>query len=120
MSEEILVFTEENGEEIHFQLSTNEEEGFRGDDDETKVQRAKQLFQEALKPIRNIANHTLHTINEFAESPEEVTLSLSVQFTGEGSIVFAKTKAEANLSLTIKWTQQSIERAQEKLNQNPS
>ena len=116
MSENILVFSEE-GEEIRVEIISDQDEfsGYRGEKDLTeKTATAQKAFQKALAPIKLVANKTLNTLNEIAESPEEVTLKMGLKFTGEANAVLTKVGGEANLEVTIKWTQESLSKARGK------
>ena len=113
MSENVLIFEDDNGESIYVELPEADDElkGYRGEEQEKLVQKAQVTFQKALSPIKHVANKTLATLNEIAEAPEEVTLKMGLKFTGEANAVLTKIGGEATLEVSIKWTRASLQQS---------
>lgn len=113
MSDKILVFDEPGEEDILIELLGEELDdfGYRDGGAAEKVKKVKMAFEQALKPVQHVANQVLRNVREFAETPEEVTLTMGIKMNGEAKAVFTKVGGEANFQLTIKWTQDSIAKA---------
>ena len=94
-------------------LLKEDKDYYRGDD-ETTFQKARKSFEQALNPIKLIADKTLANIRKFNDVPEEVTMTMGVKFSGEANVILSKIAGEANFELTIKWSKDAIQKTSDR------
>lgn len=66
---------------------------------------AGEAFEDALVPLRNVAEGITRQMESLARKPNEVTVEFGLKFSGEAKIpVLTKVGGEAALKVTMKWT----------------
>src|SRR5262245_35282769 len=69
---------------------------------------ATETFDSAMDRLRSAAGSVVLRMKEMAKPPDEVTVQFAVKLATQAGVVIANTSAEANLSVTLKWTGESI------------
>jgi hypothetical protein len=65
---------------------------------------AAETFDSAMRRLRSAAGSVVWRMREMAQPPDEVTVTFAVRLATQAGVVIANTSAEANLSVTLKWT----------------
>jgi hypothetical protein len=65
---------------------------------------ATESFDSAMTRLRAAAGAVTGRMHEMAQPPDEVTVQFAVKLATQAGVVIANTSAEANLSVTFKWT----------------
>jgi hypothetical protein len=92
-----------DGTKIIFELD-EEFKGPCGFDDIAET--AKHDFEEIMKLIRELALNAQSSFLKMPNEamPSEYTLSFGIKLSASAGVVFAKTGAEGNFQITLKWT----------------
>lgn len=69
------------------------------------TQKSKKKFEEAIDVIQGVSNAVVRKLNDTAEKlrPSELELTLGIKFSTEVGAIIAKTGAEGNIAVKIKW-----------------
>jgi hypothetical protein len=67
-------------------------------------EKAKDKFGDALDTLEKVASNVVRKVRAIGESPHEVEVKLGLKFTAEAGAIIARTSAEGNLEVTLKWT----------------
>ncbi|MFD9949571.1 CU044_2847 family protein [Nonomuraea sp. NPDC059023] len=70
---------------------------------------ATETFESAMTRLRSAADSVVRRMSDMARPPDEVTVGFAVKLATQAGVVIANTSAEANLSVTLKWTAGSPE-----------
>jgi hypothetical protein len=65
---------------------------------------ATETFESAMTRLRSAADSVVRRMRDMAHPPDEVTVEFAVKLATQAGVVIANTSAEANLSVTLKWT----------------
>ena len=65
---------------------------------------ATETFDSAMTRVRFAAGTVVQRMRDMAQPPDEVTVQFAVKLATQAGVVIANTSAEANLSVTLKWT----------------
>jgi hypothetical protein len=65
---------------------------------------ATETFDGAMVRLRGAAGNVVRRMRDMAEPPDEVTVQFAVKLATQAGVVIANTTAEANLSVTLKWS----------------
>jgi hypothetical protein len=65
---------------------------------------ATETFESAMNRLGVAAGAVISRMHEMAQQPDEVTVQFAVKLATQAGVVIANTSAEANLSVTLKWT----------------
>jgi len=65
---------------------------------------ATESFDSAMTRLRAAAGAVMGRMHEMPQPPDEVTVQFAVKLATQAGVVIANTSAEANLSVTFKWT----------------
>lgn len=112
MSNQIISF-EEDGKEIKVELiEDSKSKGLTRGGTNTRtgntIIKAKKGFSQALDSITDIADTALARLKHIKESPDEVSLEMSVKIDAEAGVVLTKLGGEAHFKLSIKWTKEPV------------
>jgi Trypsin-co-occurring domain 1 len=75
------------------------------------IQDAKESFDKALKPLRDISDSIINSIKEISNSPNEFTVELGLKFTARAGIILTSLDSEANLKIVLKWQKKEPSKA---------
>ena len=70
------------------------------------VGRADQTVEAALGRVRPAAVAVVEALRGMSDAPDEVEVSFGIRLSGEAGAVIAKTAAEANFEIKLRWTAQ--------------
>lgn len=77
---------------------------YRGSESPNKeIEKAKSKFEEAISTIKIVAESVVKKTKEVLDSPDEIEIKIGLKFTAEAGAIIAKTSAEGNLEVTLKW-----------------
>jgi hypothetical protein len=65
---------------------------------------AAETFDTAMKRLRVAAGSVVKQVRDMPEPPSEVTVQFAVKLATQAGVVIASTTAEANLTVSLKWT----------------
>jgi hypothetical protein len=65
---------------------------------------ATETFDRAMIRLRGAAANAVQHMRQMVDPPDEVTVQFAVKLATQAGVVIANTSAEANLSVTLKWT----------------
>ncbi|GAA3216497.1 CU044_2847 family protein [Dactylosporangium siamense] len=65
---------------------------------------AVESFDSAMSRVRVAAGTVVRRMRDMADPPDEVTVEFAVKLATQAGVVIANTSAEANLSVTLRWT----------------
>jgi hypothetical protein len=68
---------------------------------------ASETFDSAMQRLRAAAEVVRTTMHEIDDKPHEVTVEFAVKVTAQVGVIVANSAAEANLKVTVRWTQDS-------------
>ena len=68
---------------------------------------ATETFDSAMTRLRVAAGTVVRRMRDMGQPPDEVTVQFAVKLATQAGVVIANTSAEANLSVTLKWTGRS-------------
>jgi hypothetical protein len=68
---------------------------------------ATETFGQALGTIEEVAEQIHAALSRMVEKPRQVSVELGVKFTVSGGVIIAQGGAEANLKLTLGWTNET-------------
>ena len=91
----ILIETEENSRRNTRSFGTEDRVGGK----------AKERFEQSVDVLQNVSKSIIGKLNNVAAEfqPDEIEIKLGLKFTAEAGAFIAKTSAEGNLEVTIKW-----------------
>ena len=105
----LLQFSTNEGSE--FLIEVNESaisepvRGLAGESSNTRgiIQDAKESFDKALKPLKDVSNSIINCIKEIANSPSEIEVELGLKFTAKAGIILTSLDSEAHFKIVLKW-----------------
>jgi hypothetical protein len=65
---------------------------------------ATETFDSAMTRLRVAAGTVVRRMRDMAQPPDEVSVQFAVKLATQAGVVIANTSAEANLSVTLKWS----------------
>jgi hypothetical protein len=68
------------------------------------AEQAATAFGHALVAIEEVAEEIHAALSRMVDKPRQVSVELGVKFTASGGVIIAQGGAEANLKLTLLWT----------------
>jgi Trypsin-co-occurring domain 1 len=95
-------FPLEGGEKVRVEVSGDEGRVTRGDPKDV-IEPASVAFDVALAKLKPICAAIVKQARELVETPEEFSVELGIKLSAEAGVVIAKTAAEANLKINIRW-----------------
>ena len=96
----LIRFKLEDGGEITVQRSTEDDAGFVASDG---LEQAHQTFEAALSHLGPVMEAVTSQIRRLSSRPDEVGVELGVTLKAEAGILIAKTAAEGNIKVSLKW-----------------
>ncbi len=67
------------------------------------LETAKQSFNDALKPLKEISNSIIDSVRQISNAPDEVEVELGLKFSAQAGIILTSLDSEANFKITLKW-----------------
>ena len=71
------------------------------------VDNAKESFEKALHPLKEVSNSIINCIKDISNSPKEVEVELGLKFTAKAGIILTSLDSEAHFKITLKWVNES-------------
>lgn len=70
------------------------------------TERAKEKFEESVNVLQHVSKAVVGQFSKANDElkPSEVEIKIGIKFTAEAGAFIAKTSAEGNLEVTLKWT----------------
>jgi hypothetical protein len=99
----ILQYEAEDGTPLLIEVNDTVTEATRGSDERGVIQNAKESFDKALKPLKDVSNSIVNCIKDITHSPEEVEVELGLKFTAKAGIILTSLDSEAHLKVVFKW-----------------
>lgn len=99
----ILQYEAEDGTPLLIEVNDTVTEATRGTDERGIIQSAKESFDKALKPLKDVSNSIVNCIKDIAHSPEEVEVELGLKFTAKAGIILTSLDSEAHLRVVFTW-----------------
>lgn len=67
------------------------------------IENAKESFDNALKPLKEVSNSIINCIKDISNSPNEVEVELGLKFTAKTGVIITSLDSEAHFKITFKW-----------------
>ena len=69
------------------------------------AEKAKEKFEQSINVLQSVSKSIIGKLNDVkgALKPDEIEIKVGLKFTAEAGAFIAKTSAEGNLEITIKW-----------------
>ena len=100
----IIKYDTSEGEPLYIEVSDNNlSDVTRGVDERGIIQSAKESFDKALQPLKDISNSIISCIKEISHSPSETEVELGIKFTAKAGIIITSLDSEAHFKITFKW-----------------
>jgi len=103
----VLQLKSNDGSDLFVEVSeVVQNEPIRGDSSESRgiIENAKESFEKALQPLKEISNSIVNCIKSISSSPKEVEVELGLKFTAKAGIILTSLDSEAHFRITLKWT----------------
>ena len=71
------------------------------------VDNAKESFEKALHPLKEVSNSIINCIKDISNSPKEVEVELGLKFTAKAGIILTSLDSEAHFKITLKWVNEA-------------
>jgi hypothetical protein len=101
-TKKVITFRNDDGTEVLIQVNDVKKPG-PGDAGVSPTELAREKFQEGLKRLKPIADSVMGTLHEL-NNPEEISIEFGITFSAETGVVIASASAEANISVSLKWS----------------
>jgi hypothetical protein len=102
MANELMRIKTEDGKEIFVEVDANGA-GFQPVNRHGTIIEARERFEKGLQDVSVAAQKALSVFKEGANRPGQIEIEFGVQFNWEAGAVFAKTAAEAHLTVKLTW-----------------
>ncbi len=104
----LIQFTTADGDdffvEIEEPVATETVRGYSGQENTRGVlETAKQSFNDALKPLKEISNSIIDSVRQISNAPDEVEVELGLKFSAKAGIILTSLDSEVNFKITLKW-----------------
>ena len=106
----IVQFKANDNSDLFIEVSDSTEPlQMRGGAAETRgiVDNAKESFEKALHPLKEVSNSIINCIKDISNSPKEVEVELGLKFTAKAGIILTSLDSEAHFKITLKWVNES-------------
>ena len=69
------------------------------------AEKAKEKFEQSINVLQSVSKSIIGQLNDVKDTlkPDEIEIKVGLKFTAEAGAFIAKTSAEGNLEITIKW-----------------
>lgn len=73
--------------------------------EDTVADRATEKFEQSINVLQSVSKSIIGKLNDVKDAlkPDEIEIKVGLKFTAEAGAFIAKTSAEGNLEVTIKW-----------------
>lgn len=68
------------------------------------AEKTRQEFNDAVNLAKSMAGQAYSRLKEMEVAPDEVQIKLGIKFQAEAGAVIAKTSAEGQMEVTVKWS----------------
>ena len=103
MATKLIEFPLESGGSVLVEVTVPQDRGgLVGRSDDT-VEAAPHSFENALATLKPVCEAVMARMSALAIAPEEVEIELGVALKAEAGFVIARTAAEGNLRVKVKW-----------------
>lgn len=106
----ILQLKTNDGNDLFVEVTDATESGpMRGTTAESRgiIENAKESFDKALEPLKQVSNSIINCIKDITNSPKEVEVELGLKFTATAGIILSSLDSEAHFRITFKWVKDS-------------
>lgn len=85
------------------ETTRNSTRSFNSGSDATE--KAKEKFEQSITVLQNVSQAVIGKLNATTQAlkPDEIEIKVGLKFSAEAGAFIAKTSAEGNLEVTIKW-----------------
>ena len=102
----IIEFKTEDNEILLIEVEAKKAGTYRGSNDKgdkDSLFKAEDKFEKALATLKTLATATMRAVRDIADSPDEYEVKVGLKFTAEANVILAKSSAEGNFEVTMKW-----------------
>ena len=109
----LLQYSANDGSDVIIEVRDNLlNEPTRGGSYETEtrgiIENAKQGFNDALKPIKDVSDGIIKCIKEISNSPQQVEVELGFKFTAKAGIILTSLDSEAHFKIVFTWKKEDL------------
>jgi hypothetical protein len=74
-----------------------------------KIVKAQQTLEKSLENVKPAARYIIQQVRQIPDAPDEVQITFGLKLSADAGAVLASAGAEANYTVTLKWTRKEQE-----------